>query len=79
MGDGDQQTDLWEVRTNVRPLARTWERTFHSWRLAAGSTPADGSSSSRKGGSPTSAMAALSFRLLPPLRPQSNRVLVPLF
>ena len=64
-------TDLCEVRIRVLPLARTWERMFHSCRLAPGSMPEDGSSSRMTAGPPTSAMAVLSLRLLPPLPTQT--------
>lgn len=51
----------------MRPLFLTLVRVSHSCRLAAGSTPVDGSSKNTTGGSPMRAMAVLSLRLLPPL------------
>ena len=65
-------TDLWEVRMRVLPLARTWDRMFHSCRLAPGSMPEEGSSSRITAGPPTSAMAVLSLRLLPPLSTETG-------
>ena len=67
---------LWDVRISVLPLARTCERTFQSWRLAAGSIPVVGSSRRMNGGSPINAMAVLSFLLFPPLTQSKYKSLI---
>jgi len=58
---------LCDVIMIEQPLARASDRASQSILLAPGSIPVLGSSSSTTGGFPTSAMAVLSFRLLPPL------------
>ena len=62
-----QDTYLCDVITIHRPSARTRDSASHNNRLATGSIPVVGSSRNTTGGSPTSDMAVLNFRLLPPL------------
>ena len=50
------------------PLDMSLEREFHNIRRDMGSIPDDGSSRNTNGGSPTNAIAVLSFLLLPPLK-----------
>ena len=63
-----RDTHLCDVITIHLPSARTRDSASHSNRLATGSIPVVGSSKNTTGGSPTSDMAVLSFRLLPPLK-----------
>jgi len=62
------KTHLCDVITIEQPLVRTSVKASQSILLAPGSIPVLGSSSSTTGGFPTSAIAVLSFRLLPPLQ-----------
>ena len=61
------EANLCEVRIRVFPACRTLVNVSHSNRLAMGSIPVVGSSRNIMGGSPISAIAVLSFLLLPPL------------
>ena len=63
-----ENTHLCDVITIHRPSARTRDSASHNNLLATGSIPVVGSSRKTTGGSPTSDIAVLSFRLLPPLR-----------
>ena len=67
-------TDLCDVNTNVLPEARSRDKVSHNSRRATGSMPVVGSSRNITGGSPTSATAALSFRLFPPLKAYSLKM-----
>ena len=58
---------LCEVKTTDCPLCCMVLITFHSFRLATGSTPVLGSSKNMIGGSATNAIPILNFLLFPPL------------
>jgi len=61
---------LWVVRITVENFLKVlmFDITVHIKRLAYGSTPVDGSSSSIIGGLPIKAIAHYSFLLFPPLK-----------
>jgi hypothetical protein len=65
--------NLCDVSTMVRPRRQTSVRASHIRRLAAGSIPVVGSSRKMRAGSPTRAMAVLSFLLLPPLEEKQKQ------
>ena len=58
---------LCDVSTSVLPDVLTRDSVSQSMRRATGSMPVVGSSRNTTGGSPISAIAVESFRLLPPL------------